>query len=68
MFRRKLHNHEEKALREALACMNTLIAQGVEVDSQAVDTVKSMLGIRLTMPDHLNKAIAECVKREREVA
>ena len=68
MFRRKLHNHERKALTEALACMNTLTAQGVEVDTQAVDTIKAMLGIRGVMPKHINEAIAECTEREREVA
>ena len=68
MFRRKLHDHETKALTEALACMNTLIKAGAEVDTQAVDTVRSMLGIKGTMDESMNKAIAECVENERRVA
>ncbi|PHS36015.1 MAG: hypothetical protein COB07_12830 [Sulfurovum sp.] len=68
MFQKKLYPHQQKALTEALACMNTLIAQGVEVDTQAVDTIRAMLGIKGTMPDHMNKAIESCTTNERRVA
>lgn len=68
MFRRKLHDHETKALTEALACMNTLISQGAEVDEQSHSTIKAMLGIRETISDSMNKAIAEGVENERRVA
>jgi len=68
MFRRKLHNHEAQALKEALACMEALCDNGIQVDENAMSTLRAMLGIRGTMPDYLNEAIAECVEREREVA
>ncbi len=68
MFQKKLYPHQQKALTEALACMNTLISQGVEVDTQAVDTIKAMLGIRETISDNMNKAIESCTTDERRVA
>jgi len=68
MFRRKLHDHETKALTEALACMNTLLNAGAEVDAQSVSTIRAMLGIKGTMDESMNKAIAECVENERRVA
>ena len=68
MFQKKLYPHQQKALTEALACMNTLISQGVEIDTQAVDTIKSMLGIRETINDSMSKAIASCIENERRVA
>lgn len=68
MFERKLYPHQEKALTEALACMNTLLNAGVEVDTQALDTIKAMLGIRETISDSMNKAIESCIEDERRVA
>ncbi len=67
MFKKELYPHQQKALTEALACMNTLIASGVEVDAQAVDTIRAMLGIRGTMDESMNKAIASMVEDERRV-
>lgn len=68
MFERKLYPHQEKALAEALACMNTLISQGVEVDTQSIDTVRAMLGIKGMISDSMNKAIASMVEDEKRVA
>ena len=68
MFERKLYPHQEKALLEALACMNTLISQGVEVDTQAVSTIKAMLGIKETISDSMNKGFVPSVVNKRRVA
>ena len=48
--------------------MNTLISQGIEVDKQAVDTIKAMLGIKEAIGDSMSKAIESCVENERRVA
>ena len=68
MFKKELYPHQQKALTEALACMNTLISQGIEVDKQAVDTIRAMLGIRETISDSMSKAIGSSIENEREVA
>lgn len=68
MFQERLYPHQEKALAEALACMNTLISQGVDVDTQAVDTIKAMLGMRETISNSMSKAIESCTTNERRVA
>ena len=68
MPKNKLYPHEKKALTEALACMNTLISTGVEVDREAHRTIKAMLGIRETISSSMNAAIASMVETERGVA
>lgn len=68
MLKKELYPHQRKVLTEALACMNTLISQGIEVDKQAVDTIKAMLGIKEAIGDSMSKAIESCVENERRVA
>jgi len=60
-----LYPHQEAALMEALACMNTLISQGVRVDAQAVGTLRGMLGIKGTISDTMNKAIGSMIETEK---
>jgi hypothetical protein len=67
MFQGKLYPHQEKALTEVLACMSTLINAGAEVDPQPVDTIKSMLGIKLeTIGDVMSKAIGSMVENQKQ--
>lgn len=68
MFRRKLHNHEETALIEALACIQSVKDLGIEISESTQDTLKAMLGIKGTMDESINKAIASSIENEKEVA
>jgi hypothetical protein len=65
MFGTKLFPHQEKALTEALGCMEAMQESGVPVDSDAMRTIKAMLGIRGKIDESMSAACGSMMEAER---